>query len=262
MRMIRNKAILTAVLLAMAMSLSACSSENERENNKGVLRLYAGAGLRYAVEELAAAYERETGVKVEPDYGGSGMILARAQEDTEADLFMPGDVWYVDELARRKPGMIESKTQIAYFVPVIIVLKGNPKNIRSAKDFLRKDVVVALGNPKGPRVGQISGDILKLNGVNVADIDAQESGTVNELGLWVRDKAVDTAIVWRAIAVNVADSVDMIEIPKERNITSSVVIGLMSTSKNKPAAQGFIDFIAGEKGQAILKQKGYQIEVP
>ena len=240
--------------------------ENGREITAGrparrTLRLYAGAGLRRAVDELISQFTRQTGIKVEPDYGGSGILISRARLDPLADLFMPGDVWYVDRLDEQA-GLIESKTPISWFVPVIIVRKGNAKNIKGLADFFRKDVTVALGNPKACQVGRIAREIFKRSGLDIAGIDAKQSLTVNELGVWVKMHDVDAAIVWDAIAANIADSVDVIEIPREKNVISRVVVGLMKTSKDKDSARKFIDFMTGRKGQAILKSKGYRTEAP
>lgn len=257
MRNFRKAFVATALVLSVAL---LCSCDGKREGQK-TLRLYAGAGMRRAVQELVVQFEAATGIRVEPDYAGSGVLISRAQQDPEADLFMPGDVWYVDELDRRA-GLIESKTTVSYFVPVIITAKGNPKNITGLKDFFRDDVRVALGRAKACQVGRISGKILEKNGLDRAGLNPKESLTVNELGVWVKMGDVDAAIVWDAIAANIADSVEVIKIPTDSNIISHVVVGLMRTSKNKEAARRFIDFMTGEKGKAILRGKGYSIDAP
>lgn len=225
------------------------------------LRVYAGAGLRRAMDVMAEKFEKESGVRCEIDYGGSGMIISRAKEDRDADLFIPGDVWYVDRL-NELTGNIKSKTTISYFVPTIIVQKGNPKNIKSVKNFLRKDVQVALGNPKACQVGRLTVKILANAGIRYEDVSAKSSLTVNELAVWVKMRDVDAAIVWDAIAANVADSVDMIEIPKQVNKVSTVVVGLLKTSTHKGEAKAFVEFMAGPEGRKILLGKGYRVDPP
>jgi len=249
------------VLAALAVGVAALWGCGRKKEQAGALRLYAGAGLRRAVDELVAEFEKDTGIKVAPDYGGSGMIISRARLDTQADLFMPGDVWYVDRL-NEKAGLIESKTPVAYFVPVIIVMKGNPKNVDGLRDLFREDVKVALGNPKACQVGRLSEKIFKRSGLDPARLNAKQSVTVNELGVWVKTGDVDAAIVWDAIAANIVDSVEVIEIPREKNIISRVVVGLMKTSTDKKSAQKFIDFMTGPRGRAILRGNGYRIEAP
>ncbi len=248
-------------MMAMVIAGVGCEKKQAKSIKPVELRMYAGAGLRRAVDQLATEFEAKTGVKVTPDYGGSGMIISRAQLDPAADLFMPGDVAYVDRL-QEKAGLIASKTPIAYFVPVIITAKGNPKNVRGLEDFFRDDLLIALGNPKACQVGRLSDKIFAKNKLDRAKLAPKESVTVNELGVWVKTGDVDVAIVWDAIAANIADSVDVIEIPAENNLISRVVVGLMTTSQHKSQANAFIAFMASDAGRAILNRYGYRTEAP
>ena len=256
MEHVRKTLILAGLVLANLIT-AGCRDRHQRP----IVNLYAGAGLRHGIEALAEEFTRQTGIKVVPDYAGSGTHIARARESADVDLFMPGDVWYVDRL-QELSGKVESKTPVAYFVPVIIVAKGNPKNITGLKDFFRPDVQVALGRAKACQVGRISGKILENAGLDRSKLNAKESLTVNELGVWVKMGDVDAAIVWDAIAANIADSVDVIKIPEEYNVISRVVVGLMKTSKHKEAAKKFIEFMTSQKGRAILNSKGYRTEPP
>ena len=113
------------------------------QQNQQRVKLYAGAGLRKGIEKLIEAFKAETGIIVDPDFGGSGIILTRVQMNKDGDLFMPGDVSWV-QILQNKTGQVESMTPISYFMPVIVVNKGNPKNIRTVKDFYRDDVSVCL----------------------------------------------------------------------------------------------------------------------
>ena len=226
------------------------------------VKLFAGAGLRPAVEQLVAEFRKETGIVVVPDYAGSGTHISKARETSDLDLFMPGDVYYVNRLDEMT-GRVETQTAVSWFVPVIIVQKGNPKAINSLADFFRDDVKVAMGNPKACQVGRIAGKILRKNGLNVDDLtDPMLSLTVNELGVWVQMKKVDAAVVWDAIAANIAEDVDVLEIPKDKNIISRVVVGLMKDAPRQEAARKFIQFMTSPRGRAILKSRGYRIEAP
>ena len=225
-----------------------------------VLRLYAGAGLRLAVEKLVTAFALDTGVKVEADYGGSGLILARAGEDKDADLFLPGDAWYVDRLQTRCHNVAD-RVVVASFVPTIIVAKGNPKGVRGLADLARPEVRVGLGKAEACQIGRVSVTILAKAGVDVAALKAQESLTVNELGVWVKMKAVDAAIVWDAIAANLADDVEIIAIPPAQNVVSDVVLAHLTTSRHPDAARQFLAFVSGPRGQQILRDTGYRVAV-
>ena len=192
-----------------------------------------------------------------PDYGGSGLVLTRARADNSADLFMPGDVWYVDRY-EELTGTKTERASVAYFIPRLIVQKGNPLKIKGITDLTRPEVKkVGLGKPDACQVGRISAAILKKSGVDVADLEVQESLTVNELGVWVRMKSVDAAIVWDAIASNNADDVEIVEIPPEQNIISHVVLGVLPTSRRPEKARKFLEFLSGPEGKEILENNGF-----
>jgi molybdate transport system substrate-binding protein len=253
------KAIGLFCALCVLTVLAGCGKAMQTE--AAPLRIYCGAGLRPAMTELIAAFQEKTGIAVEPDYAGSGVILARAREDATADMFMPGDVYYVDRL-NELTGHVTSKTTVSWFVPCIIVAKGNPKGITSLKDFYREDVRAAVGKPKACQVGRLTVKLLESAGQDPEALDAKQSLTVNELGVWVKMNDVDAAVVWDAIAANLGDAVDVIEIPKEQNIISHVVVGILSTSPNRARAAEFASFVSGPEGQKILRSCGFRVDEP
>lgn len=228
---------------------------------KPALRLYAGAGLQRVVDKLAAAFEKESGIRVEPDYGGSGLILARAREDHQADLFFPGDAWYVDRL-QELSGNVTERVTVAYFVPTIIVAKGNPKSVKGLADFMRPDVRVGLGKAEANQIGRVSAAIFTKAGLDLAKRKPQEALTVNELGMWVKMNAVDAAIVWDAIAANMTNDVENVAIPKEQTIISEVVLARLAGARHPEAAQRFLAFVKGTQGQRILQETGYRVSIP
>jgi molybdate transport system substrate-binding protein len=246
-----------AVLLLLAAWLCGCVQQQEAIR----IRLYAGAGLREAVEALAAAFENETGIAVDADYAGSGVLISRAKGDPQADLFLPGDVWYVDRLEEVTDNVAE-RMQVSYFVPTIIVAKGNPKKVSSLQDLARTDLRVALGNPQACQIGRLCVEIFANVGLDSATLNAKESFTVNELGLWVQMKDVDAAIVWDAVAEGIREAVDTVEIPEAVNEISTVVCARLKSAPHPDEAQRFMQFLTGPTGQRLLRENGYRTERP
>ena len=244
-------------LLVLLAGLGGCARHQEPTH----IRLYTGAGLREAVEALTAAFRRETGIVVDADYAGSGVLISRAKGDPQADLFMPGDVWYVDRLAEVTDNVAQ-RIQVSYFVPTIIVAKGNPKKVSSLQDFARPDLKVALGNPQACQIGRLCVQIFAKVGLDSAALNAKESLTVNELGLWVQMKDVDAAIVWDAVAAGIRESVDTVEIPQTVNEISTVVCARLKSAPHPQEAQRFMEFLVSPTGQRLLNEQGYRTERP
>ena len=222
------------------------------------LYLYSGAGLRPVVSEIVENFSKETGKNVICDYSGSGVLTSRIKLAMRGDLFLPGDVFYIEQL--EKEGLIVSKKMVCYFIPVILVKKGNPKGIHTIHDLVRPGIRLGLGNPDACAIGRRSMKIFEKNGIDKKFIDrnlAFSSMTVNELGIQIRMVKIDAAIVWDPIAAYYGESADTVVIPGERNIISNVVIGLLTFSKSQKSAQQFMEYIAGERGKAILRNHNY-----
>ena len=250
MQMKKNRLIGLGLSLLLMLSTGCGSSRSD------TISLYAGAGLRDAVELLRAEFKQNTGVEVVVDYAGSGVVLARVQRDPQADLFMPADVWYVDKL-QKETGLVQESIPVTQLTPVLIVFKGNPKGVLTLNDLIRPDVKTAFGNPKACQIGRLSKVMVDRAGLNWDQVSDEESLTVNELAIWVKMKAVDAALVWGSTAVTVADSVEVIALDAAPDAVSRVDCALITTSPNPDSARSFIQFMVSPEGQALLEQAGF-----
>ena len=256
--MIKSRAPLLILCFCCGAIFAGCGKSSPAPAEKNILRVYAGAGLRRGISAASAKFAEKNGIEVDIDFGGSGIILNRAATSGGCDLFLPGDVWYVNEL-QRKTGMLETRAPVAKFIPVLVVVKGNPKRIHKLEDLFRNDVKTALGNPDSCQIGRISKAIFRKNGLDSSKLSAKLGLTVNELGVWARMRDVDAAVVWDAVAANIADDVEIIRIPEGRNIISTVSIALLKNARNKRSALKFIDFITKGEGRGIMKSNGYSV---
>ena len=86
--------------------------------------------------------------------------------------------------------------------------------------------------------------------------------TVGELGVQIQAGKVDAVIVWDATAAQYARSGDIIKIPTDQNVISTVAIALLNGSEDKKLAGKFIDFITSARGQAIFQKHNFSTELP
>ncbi|MBN2474786.1 MAG: molybdate ABC transporter substrate-binding protein [Pirellulales bacterium] len=244
-----------ALLAALTLTTLGCGPEPPR--------LYCGAGIRPPVADLVEQFARREGVTIECDYAGSEVLLARIKLTRRGDLYMPGDVHYV-EMAE-KEGLVDSKKTVCYFVPVILVQKGNPKSIHTLEDLIRPGVKLGLGDPKACAIGRKSAKIFANNGIAEEDLGDNvvfRSVTVNELGNHVKLGALDAAIVWDAVAAFFPDETEVVAIPRERNVISTVAIGVLHCSQHPELAAKFVEFVNSEEGQEVFKRHRYSLTLP
>jgi len=81
------------------------------------LFVYCAAGLRVPVEKIAAEYEREQGVPVQIQYGGSATLLGQLEVSKTGDLFLAGDESYAQQAHAK--GLIQEQLPVARMRPVL-----------------------------------------------------------------------------------------------------------------------------------------------
>jgi len=229
----------------------------------GSLLLYCAAASRPPAAEIIKAFNAETGVKVEVDYSGSGVLLSRMKLSGKGDLYMPGDVKYIEQA--KELGLIASQKSACCFVPVILVQKGNPKGIKTLQDLTRPGIRLGLGNPDACAIGKSCERIFKKNNIDRDALKKNlvfQSVTVNELGVQIKTGQLDATIVWDAIAAYYSKEAEAVAIPPEQNEISPVGIAVLSFSKNKDLSSRFAAFVAGEKGKTIFRKHNYTIDIP
>jgi molybdate transport system substrate-binding protein len=238
------------------------AGEGEKIEATGPLLLFCGAGIRPPVAEVAELFEQEHDVTVQCDYAGSEVLLSRIKL-TQGDLFMPGDMHYVD--VAEQEGLITSKRTVCYFVPVILVQKGNPRNIRSLRDLLRPGIEIGLGDPEACAIGRVTAEILAKNKISAEDIDRSvkaRSLTVHELGNYIKLKSLDAVIVWDAVAAYYPDSAEAVPIPREQNVTATVAVAVLKSSEQPELAAKLAGFFASRRSKAVFAKHNYTITPP
>ena len=230
---------------------------------KGTIFLYCAAGMRLPVDALAKEFQAKTGVQIQSSYDGTNKLLGQIELTRKGDVYIAGDADYV-AMAREK-GFIAEARDIAFFVPVIMVKKGNPLGIRTLSDCLKPNVRIGQGDPKSAAVGRIMPRLLELNGVDPAQWAKNvvlSTPTVNELGNAMKLGTLDVAVVWDAIAAAYKECCDWVAIEVSKNIMPVIEAATLSFSENPEAGKAFLAFLASDRGKEVLKASGYSIQKP
>ncbi len=226
------------------------------------LVLFCAAGIRAPVVAVAAAFEREFGVQIEIQYGGSNTLLNQLEVARIADLYLAADTAYL-ETARSK-GLILEIIPLARNQPVLAVLKGNPKGIRSIDDLLRPGIRVALGNPDQAAIGRKTRMTLTRSGHwDALEKHVTKSGvfkpTVPDVANTIKIGSVDAGIIWSATASQYAE-LEVVAVPELKIGVSQITIGVTPWSGNSQLALAFARFAAApERGGPAFSEFGFDV---
>lgn len=239
----------------LAVAFPAVAAEN--------LLVYAGAASKPPTEEAAKLYEEKTGVKVELIFGGSGFVLSQMKLAKLGDIYFPGSSDYMEKAKRDGDVFPDTEKVIVYLVSAINVQKGNPQNIRTLKDLTRPGLKVAIANPEGVCVGAYAVEIiertftpeekaaLKRNLVNYTE-SCEKTATAISL------KMADAVIGWGVFEHWDAERIETVRLPKEQvQRIGYIPVAISKFTKNRAAAQAFIDFLTGPEGRAVYAKHHY-----
>lgn len=242
-----------AVYLTLLVSPAAWSAEP--------LTVAVAANLKYAFDELAAAYKRETGLEVKGVANSSGKITAQVKSGAPFDVFLSADSEYPNTLYQEGYAVAPARIY-AYGLLVLWTRKGldMSKGLQVLTDHaVRK---VAISNPKVAPYGRAaleSLDYYKLHAAVERKLVYAES--IAQVNQYVDIKAADIGFTAKSIvlAPETAGKGEWVDVPRESYapIAQGMVILKHGTQTNREAARKFFDFVLSEKARAIFSRYGY-----
>ncbi len=247
-----------ALLLVLAGMLFSIRKTAGR-SSKQPLVVFCAAGIRAPVEGVARAYERETGVSVQLQFGGSQTLLANLKISRTGDLYIPADESYLD-LARAN-GLTGESIPLARMHAVLAVPKGNPKRLAALADLEREGVRLAQANPDAAAVGKLVREALQKSGQwdAVAARTVVFKGTVNDVANDVKLGAVDAGFIWDAMRGLYPD-LETVELPELAGVEARVSAAVLASATDPAAAQRFARYLgARDKGLPEFQRAGYEV---
>ena len=246
--------LMIAVLLAVT---AGCTQTTQKTINA-----FVGSASKPPMEEAAAAFEKETGIKVYLNFGGSGAMLSQIELSQSGDLYIPGSPDYIVKAEDKDVIDSASVNKIAYLIPVIAVQHGNPKNIQSLADLAKTGIEVGIGNPAAVCVGLYAIEILDYNHL-LADVKQNivvTAESCDKTATLLSLKSVDAVIGWDVFHSWDPENIDIVYLPADQLPRIAYIPGAVTKfAADKASAQKFLDFLVSEKGQQIFKKWGYII---
>jgi len=221
------------------------------------LVILCAASNQPVMEAIRRDYEQAFGIPLQIQYGPSETLLAGLGVSKQGDLYLPADDSYL-KVARERELSAEV-FPLAGMRGVVVVAKGNPKNIKTWDDLLRTDVRIAQASPDSTAIGKLTRVALTAKGLWEAlhDRTVVYKTTVNDVANDVKVGAVDAGIVFDAVLHNY-DSLEAVELPELVAVQAHVAASVLTTSRQPRQALHFARYLsAQDKGLVRYREFGF-----
>jgi molybdate transport system substrate-binding protein len=240
----------------------------------GALRVHSGGTMFATIKELCDIYRKETGQEIALKRGGSGPLFKSAVKDHDCDVYVCHAPFLVEA---QQAKVIDVHYVVAGLRPIIVVPKGNPKNIRSVKDLGRKDVSVGVTHQTRSTAGWVAPIYFRRAGISEAMAAKQIFRTEGSgaMAKAVIEGKVDAGIIWNAAAHARRDQLEIIDVGPEFRpraevdaITTAthgkldlsgirVTVMVFKFAREPEAARKFAAFVNSERGRAAFRKNGF-----
>lgn len=246
MKSLRWVGLLLAVASVVVGAAAACGPASEPP-----LLVFAAASLTDALTDAAVAFEADhPDVEVELSFAGSSTLREQLLEGAPADVFASANGAIMDEL--QQAGVVDAPRTLTTNRIALVVPAGNPGGVTGLDDLARDDLLVGLCAEQVP-CGSLARRVLDAAGlepsVDTAEPDVRSLLARVELG------EVDVAMVY---ASDVAASDGLVEeIAFDGTASEAYPVAVLRDAPRPQAAEAFVEFLVGSRGQAILEDNGF-----
>ena len=249
------KKSIVALCTVALLTLSACSTGSESSGGsaeKTTLTVFAAASLTEVFDEIATEFKKtEPNTDVTFSFAGSSDLVSQITEGAPADVIATADEKTMDGLAG--DGLLAGDPQIfASNTLTLAVAPGNPKNIRTSKDFAGNDLVVCA--PQVP-CGAATEKWAKQNDVTL-DPASEENSVTDVLGKVSAGQA-DAGIVYVTDVARADGSVEQVDLDGADKVVNQYPAATVKASENQEQADAFVTFLQSDAAVKLLKEAGF-----
>jgi molybdate transport system substrate-binding protein len=224
----------------------------------------AAADLQFAMQDVAAKFQKETGKEVKLIYGSSGNFFQQLQNGAPFDMFFSANLDYPRKL--QTAGLTEPGSYYEYASGKIViwVRKDSKLDLNSGLQVLLNPSIkkIAVANPQHAPYGQAAVAAMQKAGVYDKVKDKFVLGeNISQTASFVVSGSADVGIVALSLALspNMKDKGRYTEIPPSEYPPIQQACVIISSSKDKEAAKQFLSFIKTAEVAETLRKYGFEV---
>ena len=241
----RGRLWLLALLLSLGGSLSAFAGD--------ALMLAAGAGYKRPVSELAAAFERSSGVKVEPFFGNMGQVLAQAGQSEQVAVVF-GDRAFLE-----RAGSLAFQRYLPAGRGRLVLAWAKGKVLARPEELAKPEFArIALPDAQHAVYGKAGSEFLERSGLaDKLRARLLTVATVPQVSAYLVSGEVDAGFINLTEALAVRDRLGgYLEIDPQLYGEIEIVGGVVRGREALPGVAALTAFLESPEAKAILTRHG------
>lgn len=243
---------------------TACSDGASRGQRGEKLVVATAANVQFAMHELEAAFERETGIPLQVVISSSGKLTAQIQQGAPYHLLLSANMKYPQRLYEAGYAVAEPAVY-AFGALVLWTMKADVTLHMDPRFLTHPDIgKIAIANPKNAPYGEQAVRCFEYYGVYEQVAPKLIYGeSIAQTNQYVISKACDVGLTAKSVVLSpeVKDRGAWISVDSAAYtpIRQGVVITRYGQQRQADASQRFFDFLFSETAQAIFRKYGYEV---
>lgn len=254
----RKKISLAMVAIMGILSLSAIGCTNSKKDNALIVSI--AASLQKPMEEISSNFEKESGVKIQYNVGGSGTLKKQISDGADVDIFFSANIKYAKELVDEN--VVNQNEIYKALNNQLVLIKSNSfnKKVTSLEELKNLNCKIAIGEIKTVPAGQYAKESLDKIGI-YKDIEDKLvfARSVTNVKTYVENGEADLGFVYKTDALDLKNSSIAYEIPNDYHKPIEYELCLLKNSKNNKEAREFINYLKSEKSKKIFSDYGFEV---
>jgi molybdate transport system substrate-binding protein len=252
MRTIRHIVSLT---LALTLCLPTRSADRE-------IRVAAAADLKFALDDLAAEFKKQSGVAIAPSYGSSGNFFMQLRNGAPFDVFLSADVEYPRQLEQAGLAEPGSSQQFATGRIVLWMRQDAPIDLARLGWKALFDATVekiSIASPAHAPYGRAAIAALRQAGIYEQLRGKLVYGeNISQAAQFVQSGNAQAGIVALSVALSPAmKDGKRWDIPTDMYPRIDQAAVVLSGARDKQAARSFVSFLKTDTARQVLQRYGF-----
>jgi len=242
----------------------ACGAQFPLAEQTVPLRVAAASDLKFAMDQLASQFERQTSTKVALTYGSSGNLYSQIQNGAPFDLFFSADIEYPRKL--ESAGLTIPGSLYQYAIGRIVLWTPSDSKVEvshSGWNALLEPQVqkIAIANPDHAPYGRAAVAALRNAGIYDQVKSKLVFGeNISQAAQFVQTGSAQAGILALSLAVSPAmKDGKRWEVPATLHPPLDQAVVILKNSNNLDSTRAFLAFIRSPAARLILEKFGFAL---